>query len=649
MTDLYLECEEFDCLGGWTVDTQSIEAMGSPYLMAHGLGVPVADAVTRVVLPEGGEWHFYARTRDWSRVWNRGTSAGRFQLLVNGCALDEVLGTGSAEWAWQKAGMRNLEAGEVSISLHDLSGFNGRCDALFITKRSDFVPPDAADELAAFKERYFPVEVLDDPTQYDLIVCGGGFAGMTMAISAREVGVRALLVQDRGMLGGCNSSEVRVWLGGLTNIGDYPELGNITAALSPICGRPRMKKRASLFEDDRKANLFIEGENLLLNEAVVGVERDGKRITAVITKNIRTGSVTRRRARLFSDCTGDAVLARFCGCETMYGREAESEYGESLAPAKADRQVMGHSVLWETEETDAETEFPDIDWGIEFNDGNVLRRFSTCWDWETGQYRDQVGEIEYIRDYGLMTALCNWSFLKNHASDNEAWRKARLVWASAIGGKRESYRVVGDYVLSQADIESEVKQPDGTACISWNIDQHFPDPENEAIFGEAFLACAFHHGIGKICPVPYRCLYARDVDNLFLGGRIISASHIAFAAVRVMRTLGMLGEVVAMAAALCVKYGASPRNVYTEHLSELQKLMKEGVRLRQEHAGMPNDNESWHFMRPVGTYDNPTEDVWLHGRYPESSPAKLKDAMRAAMPGAASCAGISGASAASNK
>ncbi len=630
---IYLECGEFRKTGGWVIDTQSVEAMGAPYLMAHGLGTPVADAETVITLPRRGEWHFYARTRGWTKTWGRGTAAGRFQLLVNGTALEAELGTNSENWSWQKAGTCTLEAGELRLALHDLTGFNGRCAAVFLTQNPGMIPPDDTAELAAFKNQYFPAEIQDDPREYDLIVCGGGFAGTATALAAQQLGLKTLLIHDRGVLGGCNSSEIRVWLGGLTNLGKYPELGNITAAIGPICGKPPMKKKAELFEDDRKANLFREGENLLLNELLTGVEQNGRQITAVITKNIRTGAVTRRKAALFSDCTGDAVLARLCGCETMYGREARTEYGEDLAPAEADRQVMGHSVLWETEMEDSPVDFPDIGWGLEFNEKNVLRRFSTCWDWETGQYRDQVRDIEYIRDYGLMAALCNWSYLKNHASGNDAWRNARLVWASAIGGKRESYRVKGDYVLTQCDIEKQVNHPDGTACISWNIDLHLPDPENEATFGEAFLACAFHHGIGKIYPVPYRCLYAKDMDNLFLGGRIISATHTAFACIRVMRTLGMLGEVTAMAASLCRKHGCTPRRIYSGYLSELQELMKHGLRLRQDHGYLPRKEERWHFMRPAGTYGNATEDVWLEEKYPADCPDALKACIRKALPG----------------
>ena len=423
-----------------------------------------------------------------------------------------------------------------------------------------------------------------------------------------------LLIHDRGILGGCNSSEVRVWLGGLTNLGKYPELGHISAAIGPITGLPPNEKTREMFEDARKEHLFCKGQNLLLHEMLESVEFDPqnkRKIAAVITRNLRSGKKTRRRAALFADCTGDATLARSCGCETMYGRESSAQFHESLAPEKADRQVMGHSVLWETKKLDHPAVFPDIDWGIEFNDSNAIHRFTSCWDWECGQYRDQVKDIEFIRDYGLMTVMCNWSFLKNHASDNAEWNNYELEWISPIGGKRESYRVCGDYILTQNDIEQKRPHPDATAAISWSIDMHFPDPENEKQFGEGFLSCAYHRGIEAPYEVPYRCLYAKDMDNLFLGGRIISASHVAFSCIRVMRTLGMLGEVAGMASAICKKHNCPPREVYTAYLEELCEMMKNGLKLWQVHGYWPDASESYHFMRPANSVGNSTEDVWI--------------------------------------
>lgn len=615
MNGIFLESETFDDLGGWIVDTQCIESMGSMYLLAHGIGKPVQDAWTEFHTQEKTIWHVHVRTRDWTAVWKRGTSGGRFLLLIDGTPLEQVLGTNGPEWNWQKAGSIELAAGRHTLALHDLTGFDARCDAVYLTQDETYLPPNDPIQLSSFRRRSCGTMISDDPKEYDLLICGGGYAGICTGIAAKKKGLEFKLIQDRPILGGCGSSEVRVWAGGKVNQPPYPELGNVAAAISPIRGQPGDKKDAELFEDARKAVLFIPEKELLLAEVVLSVEMDpvdSRKIAAVITRSVRTGKETRRRAKLFVDCTGDAVLSRQAGCETMYGCESRNTFGESLAQEKSKRMVMGHSTLWETRKSNREAAFPDIDWGIEFNDDNALTRFDCCWDWETGQYRDQVLEIERIRDYGLMTCYANWSFLKNRSHRKNEWKNMELTWVSAIGGKRESYRVTGDLILTQNDIENKTPYEDATGAITWGIDLHYPDPENQKKFGEAFQSCAYHRGIRTPYPVPYRCLYARDVENLFLGGRCLSLSHVAFSCVRVMRTLGMLGEIVGMAAEICIRNNCHPRDVYEKYLNELKKSMLQGIPMNLPCAYGTGSGESYHFMRPAGMFGNETEDCWIH-------------------------------------
>jgi hypothetical protein len=156
--------------------------------------------------------------------------------------------------------------------------------------------------------------------------------------------------------------------------------------------------------------------------------------------------------------------------------------------------------------------------------------------------------------------------------------------------------VVGDYILTQNDIEDNIVHPDATGSMTWNLDLHFPDPENAAKFSEPFRSCAYHRGLSKPYPVPYRCLYARDVSNLFLGGRHISVSHVAFSCVRVMRTLGVLGEVIGMAATICAKKRLLPRDVYERHFGKLKKMMRKGTPTYLYHAYGFGDSESYHFQ-----------------------------------------------------
>ena len=198
------------------------------------------------------------------------------------------------------------------------------------------------------------------------------------------------------------------------------------------------------------------------------------------------------------------------------------------------------------------------------------------WKWETGMNYDQIYDAERIRDYGLLVVFSNWSYLKNHLKDNEKYKDRSLEWVAYVAGKRESRRLLGDYILKQDDIDKNVYHEDGSFTASWSIDLHFPDPVNSRNFpGAEFKAATVHNWIYP-CTVPYRCLYSRNIDNLFMAGRNISVTHVALGTVRVMRTTGMMGEVVGMAASICNKYSCTPRQVYQDYLPELKALMQEG-------------------------------------------------------------------------
>ena len=610
-SQLYVEAESFAELGGWVVDPHSMKAIGSSYIMAHGIGKPVADARTTVYARSPGRYAVWAKTRDWSDEWRegRGSAPGRFRVAVNGAELGAELGSEGRDWHWQKAGEVDLATGAVDVALHDLTGFNGRCDALVFTDDLGAKPPFARPE----------AKVSDNQTTYDLAVVGGGMAGICMAQTAVRYGLKVLLLQDREVLGGCNSSEVRVGLGGAWHLPPYPNLGMVVDDLAPAFNNNRPLP-PEFYEDARKANFFVRTKrncDVLYREHVFAVETDPanpKRIAAVLSRNTHTGAVTRHRAALFADATGDATIARLAGCETMYGREERSRFNESCAPEKASRQVMGHSTQWTSRVADAPVPFPDIDWGFVLDESNAYHITEGGWEQEAGQYRDMADDTEAIRDYGLYAVFSNWSYLKNRSPRKAEWAGCEITWISPIGGKRESYRVVGDLVLTQNDIENHVRHPDLSAPMNWNIDLHFPDPDNEAKFKEPFRSCAYHRHYNGPYAIPYRCLYARDSDNLFLAGRDISCSHVAFAATRVMGTLGVCGEVAGMAAAVCRKNACMPRDVYEKHLGELKKMMEKGApRLGFYHSGgCVGENEFYHFKsddkheRPQ-VYPNPSQ------------------------------------------
>ena len=213
-----VEAEQFTDKGGWGVDTQFIESMGSPYLIAHGLGKPVADANTEVTVPENGSYRVWVRTKDWTKSLGQKASAGRFQVAIDGKPLVAELGKDDKKWTWQAAGKVDLKAGKTKVSLTDLTGFDGRADAVLFSSDAAFAPPAEAtfEERTAWKIPGVP-SAIEDAGNYDLVVVGGGYGGLGAAISAARMGAKVALIQNRKVLGGNGSSEIRVWA-----MGNYP-------------------------------------------------------------------------------------------------------------------------------------------------------------------------------------------------------------------------------------------------------------------------------------------------------------------------------------------------------------------------------------------------------------------------------------------
>jgi len=575
---IFVEAESFHELGGWVIDQQFMDRMGSPFVLAHGLGVPVDDARTDVQAPVRGSYHVWVRTRDWVAPWKAPGAPGRFQLLVNGKALRPAFGVEGAAWHWQDGGAVQLNAGRITLVLHDLTGFDGRCDAIVLTTEAGLHPPDDGPALAGFRRHALGLSATATTAgQFDLVVVGGGMAGTTAAISAARRGLKVALIQDRNQLGGNNSSEVRVALGGYVHQQPYPALGAVVDELDS--GRTGNAQPAANYDDERKLAVVRAEPNIRLffNTRAVGVEKSGNRIAAVVARDIRTGAERRFEAPLFADCTGDGSIGCLAGADYRYGRESRSETGEPLAPETADNLVMGASVMWYSSDTGQPSAFPETPWAVQFTDATAQKGTRGDWDWETGQRRDQVNDFETIRDQGLRAVYGNWSFHKNHGADKAAFANLRLEWVAYIAGKRESRRLLGDVVLQQQDIAANRAFPDSAVTATWSIDLHEPEAANSQAFpGDEFRSVA-HFGKKTPYAIPYRCLYSRNIDNLFMAGRDISVTHVALGTVRVMRTTGMMGEVVGMAAAVAHKHATTPRGVYQEHLDELKEMMRQGA------------------------------------------------------------------------
>ena len=575
---IFIEAESFQNKGGWVVDQQFMDLMGSSYLMAHGLGTPVSDATTTVNFAKTGEYTVFVRTYNWTSPWTTKEGPGKFQLTVNGRVLNnKILGTKSTAWEWQEVGKVKTSSGIVTIGLRDLTGFNGRCDAVYFTM-DNVLPPNEREALTAFrKEKLGLPEVVPNAGKFDLVVVGGGVAGTAAALTAARQGLKVALIQDRPVLGGNNSSEVRVHLGGRINLDPYPKLGDVVNEIAPLRGGNAQP--GDYYEDEKKLEM-VNAENnisLFLNFRAFKVEKEGTTIRTVFARHIETAEELSFSAPLFADCTGDGTIGYLAGADFAMGRESKAEFNEPTAPEEADKMTMGSSVQWYSKEGDKSSDFPEFDYGMDFNETNAQKVTMGEWTWETGMNFDQISDFERVRDYGMLVVYSNWSYLKNKSSFKEEYKNRYLDWVAYIAGKRESRRLIGDMVLTEQDITDFVIYPDASAPTSWTIDLHYPDPKNTEHFpGAEFKSIAVHKTIHPY-PIPYRCFYSRNINNLFMAGRNISVTHVALGTVRVMRTTGMMGEVVGMAASVAAKNKTTPRGVYQEHLDELQRLMTKGA------------------------------------------------------------------------
>lgn len=586
-----VEGEGFASHGGWSLDQQFMDQMGSPYLLAHGLGRPVADATTTVNVATPGSYRVWVRTKDWVAPWKAPGSPGRFQLIVNKKPLETTFGTEGADWHWQDGGAVDLTA-ETKLGLHDLTGFEGRCDAILFSGDPAYRPPAAGPEAAAWRRRLLGLpDAPEDGGSHDLVVVGGGIAGTCAALSAARLGLDVVLVQDRPVLGGNNSSEVRVWLNGDTCFKPYPEIGAVVKELEPS-ERAHFgeSNSADKYEDERRLALVRSQKNLtLLTEYRVNQVTAGKgHIDGVIAHHTRSGRRLALRARWFVDATGDAVVGAAAGADFDMTREGHmgvtNVWYPKLDCGCDDKEPISSSLR----DTGVPSPFPRCPWAVDLSDKPFPGRKGEkqnwnqlgAWYWESGFDRHPIEETELMRDQNLRAMYGAWDALK---SVDGLYPNHQLGWAAFIAGKRESRRLLGDLIATENDFRKGVPYPDGCVPCTWPIDLHLPNPKFKDVNGDdPFLSNATtgkeYHYAGPYW-LPYRCLYSRNIDNLFMAGRDISVTHQALGPVRVMRTCGMMGEVVGMAAALCKRHDTTPRGVYQDHLAELKKLMEKGTGL----------------------------------------------------------------------
>ncbi|NLT71776.1 MAG: FAD-dependent oxidoreductase [Verrucomicrobiaceae bacterium] len=573
--EVLVEAESFTRHGGWSLDTQFIDIMGSPYLLAHGLGEAVENATTQVTFPEKGEYHVWVRTLNWVEKFSDHVNAlaapGRFQIQVGDTPLDHEFGTEGREWHWEKGGTIRIENLETTLTLRDLTGFEGRCDAILFSTNPDFVPDNSSEVLPTWRREMLgiPAEPIAEGP-YDVVFIGGGYAGTCGAIAAARMGLKVALVQNRSVLGGNGSSEVKVWAQGLTPGGLYPTSDIVRQLEDDAKKSPGTDEE---FEDEKKLAIVAAEKNisLFLHHHAYEVEKSSETtIGAVLAFDTRTGAIRRFTGHTYCDSTGHGTIGVMAG--------ADYEMFDGVR--------MGMSNMWSWENTDKEQEFPNVPWALPLDESGFPypRRFHAEWFWESGFEKHPLDDLEAIRDWNFVANYGAWNALKNKGAYGRndpaglEHRNGRLTWMAYIGGPRETLQLLGDVVLSEQDILDKKTFPDGAVLTTWGVDLHYPREQYADKFPDnPFISRAeFGEGVDRRrgYPVPYRCFYSRNIDNLFMAGRNISVTHEALGTVRVMKTGGMMGVVVGKAAAVAAKHKTTPRGVYENHLAELVELLK---------------------------------------------------------------------------
>jgi hypothetical protein len=592
-TVIWQEAESFEHTGTWSNDSQHVDIMGSPYLLATGVGRPVEDAVTTVTVPKADLYTLWVRCRD----WYPSHSPGRFQVSVGGQPSAVAFGKAASDvWQWVCGGRFPLKQGKFELRLCDATGWWGRCDAMVLAPQG-FKPSNDLQTLASQRLRYTGVSPeIRDMGPYDLVVVGGGPAGIGAAVAAARQGIKVALIQDRPVLGGNASSEIMIPPQGASITG-------IAEELYPIMAWEH-------FADSGHALEMVESEpmiSLFLNTRATGAEKtDVQTIAAVLALDVHSGQRLRFSAPLFADTTGHGWIGFYAGAEWRMGTEARSEFGESMAPVTANPYTMGNDLYRaDFREMGKPDCFNTPAWAYHFDSPDDFVRSvprtkkvvrpeaydraskgpgrpvnvtgpkrggAFTWFVEFGGTLNMIDDAETIRDELFRLHMGLWGYVKNHdpkgISEN---RNLRMVWLNYVAGTRESRRLIGDTLMTQRDYEEDLKHPDLVAFTRWGIDDHQP----HGFFTKGIDA--MHVLQGKYVGIPYRSLYSKNIDNLFMAGRCLSASHMAMAGVRVMRPMAATGQAIGTAAALATRCDLTARGIYKQHITELQQtLLKDG-------------------------------------------------------------------------
>lgn len=444
----------------------------------------------------------------------------------------------------------------------------------------------------------------------DFCVIGGGMAGLIAAISAARHGAKVVLVQDRPVLGGNASSEIRMWIRGAQGR-DKRETGILEEILLENLYR---NESGNFFIWDSILYEKVKDEKniqLLLNTVCLDMKTKNNKISQLKAYQLTSETYYTIEGKYFADCSGDGISAPLAKANFMLGREAKDEFNESMQDDKADKKTMGHSILFQIRETDSKKVFIPPKFAYKYESENDLPNRghdvnSNFWWIELGGEDDIIHDTEDIKDELLKIAFGVWDHMKNcgdHGLDNHV-----IEWIGFLPGKRESRRLVGDYILTQNDIESEGRFYDIVAYGGWPMDNHNPAGFRHKGQPTIYYPAPSPYGI------PYRILYSNNIENLFFAGRNVSCTHAAMSSTRVMGTCSLLGQAVGTAAALCVKENLSPRQLGEKRIAYLQELLQDDdcylpFRRRKISSLSLEASFDKKYLNLINGYDRPINDL----------------------------------------
>lgn len=449
--------------------------------------------------------------------------------------------------------------------------------------------------------------------EYDILVAGGGLAGFSAAVAAARHGSRVALVQDRPVLGGNSSSEVRVTPHGAAAFHAY---ARETGIISEVLTEDRAKNHAIIREngwtnsvwDMILYDLAMRTPNLTLylNTSVYDAEVADERIVAAVARVANAELIIRFTAGIFIDCTGDGVLADLAGAESRIGLEAASEYDESHAPKTAQDGAMGSSLHFKTVDAGKPVEFVAPSWAVRYDDpsffsdgGRLIPTLESGYWWiEIGAPWDTLHDNEQIRHELTRHVLGIWDYLKNR---DPYWSpratNLALDWVGQVPGKRESRRILGKYFMTESDLIAEQPFDDEIAFGGWYVDLHtiggllkkVAEPVTTARLTDPATSEGSSQYVGPF-GIPLRALVSKDLENLLMAGRNVSATHVALSSIRVMGTTALMGQAAGTAAALVPSHNLDLRSATSELVNDVQQaLLRDGCFLPSSSNEDPDD------------------------------------------------------------